>query len=199
MRTDKLLFLSIVVSLTLFASNTGNGMFLKEKKESEDIAKAVKTGKEASSFLMKTLGGKMKEHMKSGGPKEALKFCSENAARLTADVNEKFGKNVNVKRVTLKPRNPANLAENDEKEVLEALEILKKNGVKLPKYLIQKSTGGYKFYKPLKINKRVCLKCHGSSIGADLLGYIKKIYPTDSATGYKMGDLRGAVVVTIGN
>ncbi|BBG65772.1 cytochrome c family protein [Hydrogenimonas sp.] len=170
---------------------------MKEAENSLEMSRVVETGKEASRLLLKTLGGNMKKHMKAGGAKEALSFCSMNAASLTAEVDEKLGKDVSVKRITLKPRNPANLAEGDEKEVLEALEILKRNGVQLPKYLLQKRAGGYKFYKPLVINKKVCLKCHGSNIDPNLEAQIRKTYPTDKATGYKMGDLRGAIVVTI--
>jgi len=122
----------------------------------------------ASRLLLKTLGGNMKKHMRAGGAKDALSFCSMNAANLTAEVDSKLGDKVSVKRVTLKPRNPANLAEGDEKEVLEALENLKRNSVVLPKYLLQKTKNGYKYYKPLVINKKVCLKCHGRNIAPSL-------------------------------
>ena len=54
-----------------------------------------------------------------------------------------------------------------------------------------------KVYKPLMINKKVCLKCHGDITNEKLKNTIAKKYPEDKATGYKMGDIRGAVVVTI--
>ncbi len=169
----------------------------KGKAADEGAAQAVKAGKEASRLLLKTLGGNMKKRMKAGGPADALSFCSMKAAELTAEVDGRLGEKVSVKRITLKPRNPANMAEGDEKEILEALENLKRNSVVLPKYLLQKTESGYKYYKPLLINKKVCLKCHGRNIAPALQAEIKKIYPTDKATGYRMGDLRGAVVVTI--
>ncbi len=183
----------LFASQTLYAEKEG----AKHKGCDSEMKEVIKTGKEASMTLLKTLGGNMKKHMKAGGPKDALSFCSVNAAGLTADVSAKFGEGVDVKRITLKPRNPANMAEGSEKEILEALETLKRNGVKLPRYLIQKEGSGYKYYKPLVINKKVCLKCHGTSMEKGLMAEIKKRYPTDKATGYKMGDLRGAIVVTI--
>jgi len=126
----------------------------KPKKGNSEISQVVKTGRDASMLLLKTLGGNLIKHMKSGGPADALNFCALNAAKLTAEVDEKLGKNISVKRITLKPRNPANEAEKDERKVLEALQTLHETGVRLPRHLIQKTDDGYKFYKPLKIAKK---------------------------------------------
>ena len=41
----------------------------------------------------------------------------------------------------------------------------------------------------------LCVACHGSNIQPDLLAAIKALYPSDKATGFKVGDLRGAFVV----
>jgi len=199
MIAKRIVVLSMVSALTLFASS--HEMKAQKKKDDNgnksEIAAVVKKGKEATKLLLKTLGGNMKKHMKSGGPLEAFSFCATNAASLTAQVDEKLGSGISVKRITLKPRNPANMAEGDEKAVLEALKSLKESGVKLPKYLVQEKNSEYRFYKPLLINKKVCLKCHGTNLSPKLSAEIKRVYPTDRATGYRMGDLRGAVVVTI--
>ncbi|WOE68782.1 DUF3365 domain-containing protein [Hydrogenimonas thermophila] len=198
MNIGRLTFIGLMTSVMLFASQSGqNAMGPKPKKGDGEISQVVKTGQNATKLLLKTLGGNMKKHMKSGGPADALNFCALNASKLTAKVDEKLGKNVSVKRITLKPRNPANEAEKDERRVLEALQTLHETGVRLPRHLIQKTDDGYKFYKPLKIAKKVCLKCHGTNIDPKLEKTIAKFYPTDKATGYKMGDLRGAIVVTI--
>lgn len=192
MKIGKILLIGLMSSAMLFASNGET-----KKRGNGEISQIVKTGNEASKLLLKTLGGNLKKHMKKGGPADALNFCATNASKLTAEVEEKLGKNVTIKRITLKPRNPANEATNDERKVLEALQTLYETGVRLPRHLIQKTDNGYKFYKPLKIVKKVCLKCHGTNIDPKLKKTIAKFYPTDKATGYKMGELRGAIVVTI--
>jgi len=198
MNLGKLAVVGLMTSVMLFASQGDqNAMSQKRKKGNGEISQVVKMGYDATKLLLKTLGGNMKKHMKSGGPADALNFCALNASKLTAKVDEKLGKNVSVKRVTLKPRNPANKAEKNERKILEALHTLQETGVRLARHLIQKTDDGYKFYKPLKIAKKVCLKCHGINIDPKLQKTIAKFYPTDKATGYKMGDLRGAVVVTI--
>ncbi|MCJ7766655.1 MAG: DUF3365 domain-containing protein, partial [Thiovulaceae bacterium] len=95
--------------------------------------------------------------------------------------------------------NPANRAQGEERVILQSLENLQQSGVVLPEYLVERvDKESYKYYKPLIINKQICLKCHGDISGDQKLSqFFEKSYPHDKARGYKFGDLRGAVVVTI--
>ncbi|MBS0244009.1 MAG: DUF3365 domain-containing protein, partial [Proteobacteria bacterium] len=38
----------------------------------------------------------------------------------------------------------------------------------------------------------VCLACHGSDLKPDVKAELTRYYPDDKATGYKLGELRGA-------
>ncbi len=165
----------------------------------ESYDAVVKKGQEVSSALLKTLGMNMKKHMKAGGPVDAAKFCNSEAYSLTLGVDKEYGKNVSVKRISLKNRNSANAAIGHEKSILESLETLQDSGVVLPSYVVERvNVDTYKFYKPLIINKQVCLKCHGDiSKNPKLSTFFSGAYPKDKATGYKLGDLRGAIVVKI--
>jgi hypothetical protein len=149
----------------------------------------------ATKTLLLTLQSHMQEHMKKGGVMDALDFCSTQAYALTDEVNSKLPNGISTKRVSLKTRNPVNEAQSDEIKVLKDLESTKE----LPAYLLEKiDEHTYKFYKPLVIDKPICLKCHGDiSTDKKLETAIKEKYPNDKALNYKMGDLRGAVVVTI--
>jgi hypothetical protein len=168
------------------------------KTQNKALQEVIQTGKKSAMLLLKTLGSNMKKNMKAGGPMQALDFCSQKAYVLTEDVNKKLPKGVTVKRISTQFRNPANEPQNDEKEILTSLKKLQSLHVKLPKHLIQKvDEQTYKFYKPLIINKQVCLKCHGNIKNKNLKQAINERYPQDKAQHYKMGDLRGAVVVTI--
>ncbi len=168
-----------------------------ESKE-EEIASVIATGQKASSALLGELGGHLKSELEKGGPLGAAKFCSQSAFELTQSIAAKQGKGVDIKRVSLKNRNIANAALKDEAVVLESLEKLHAQGVMLPEYLLkQVDADTYKFYKPMLINKEVCLKCHGTLTDPALKAEIHSSYPHDKATGYKMGDLRGTIVVTI--
>ncbi len=185
-----IVYIALSSSLLLAAPQQG--------KKNKQLQNIIQTGKKSSLLLLKTLGSNMKKNMKAGGPMQALDFCSQEAYTLTEQVNKKLPKGVTVKRISSKYRNPANQPQGSEKEVLASLKKLQSLHVILPKQIVQKvNEHTYKYYKPLIIKKQVCLKCHGNIKNTALRRAINKRYPTDMAKHYKMGDLRGAVVVTI--
>ncbi len=168
------------------------------KKADIELDSVIKIGKRGSTMLLQTLGKNMKKRMKNGGVMKALDFCSNEAYSLTESVNRKLPNGVRVKRVSEKFRSPANKASSDELAVLKNFETMQKSNIILPPYLVQKvNKHTYKYYKPLLITKKVCLKCHGNIKDIDLKRAIASRYPIDNALGYKMGDLRGAVIVTV--
>ena len=38
----------------------------------------------------------------------------------------------------------------------------------------------------------MCLTCHGTDIKADVRAELTRYYPADKATGFRLGELRGA-------
>ena len=185
-----------LIAATLFATALLAGP---DATTQQTIDEVTAVGQKASAELLKTLGGNLKKHLEAGGAMDAFAFCSTNAYALTQKVDESFGKDVSVKRVSIKYRNPANKPQEDEAAVLHALHLMNQNGVVLPEGFVENAGNGvYKYYKPLVIDKKACLVCHGD-VNKDkkLAAAIREIYPSDRATGYKMNDLRGAVVVTV--
>ncbi|HZF71625.1 DUF3365 domain-containing protein [Sulfuricurvum sp.] len=155
----------------------------------------IQKGTEVSTALVQKLGGELKTQMQSGGPLAALHFCSQNALSLTDQIAKESG--TSVKRVSLQNRNPVNAATPEEKAVLSQWQEILKKSEALPPYKLTKLSNGHTvYYKPIVINNEACLKCHGDIAGdSPLAKAIKETYPEDHATGYKMGDLRGMVVV----
>jgi len=41
----------------------------------------------------------------------------------------------------------------------------------------------------------VCLKCHGSNIAEPVQASLNELYPDDQATGFALGDIRGAFTI----
>jgi len=190
-KTTSLLFLSIFFA-TLAVANP-------HETNKKELASVIKTGKKASSILLKTLGTYLKKHLKTEGTIGAAKFCITNAYALTEKVSANLGKNVSIKRVSLRYRNPANKPEFDEIKILRSLQTLQDHNIILPEYLVEHpDRDTYKYYKPIHINKDACLKCHGY-LDEDfkLISVLKDAYPDDRATEYEMGDLRGMIIVTI--
>jgi len=158
---------------------------------------------EAKSAIMKmggALKSNMKKNMKAGGPEQAAAFCLEEASGIAKKVNASYPEGVSVKRVSLKYRNPANKPTADEAKVLEQIQSDVDAHKSVPKMIVKEiSKNSYKVYKPIFINKGVCLTCHGDAQVRDQEAYkkIQKRYPHDRAVGYKQGDFRGAFVVQI--
>ncbi|MDP3022054.1 MAG: DUF3365 domain-containing protein [Sulfuricurvum sp.] len=156
---------------------------------------ALQKGESSSTALVQKLGSELKAVMQKDGPVEAVNFCSKNAISLTHEVSKAHG--VKMKRVTLQQRNPLNRPTPEEIEVMNTWMSAMAKGEQ-PTAVLSKATAGFTYYKPLVINNDVCLKCHGTVDSATPLGQaLKASYPADRATGYKMGDLRGMVVVDI--
>jgi len=183
---------------TLAITTLAGSLLLAAPQSETQTQELVKIGKESAALLGKTLGKNMKEHMQKGGPMDALNFCSQEAQTLTESVNKKLPQGVEVKRVSLNYRSQANEPKSNEATILQSLKELKESGVILPEYLVERvSEEKFKFYKPLMMDKEVCLKCHGILKDSALKEEISARYPNDKAMGYKMNDLRGAIVVTI--
>lgn len=182
----KKLLLATTLSLALFAADS----------IPKDV---IQTGNEASKLLLQTLGKNLKMHIKKDGLVEGAKYCTLNAYALTQKVNKELGKNVTIKRVSKRYRNPDNAPNEEDIDALNEFESYINANEKLPPYLVrQDAKNVYTYYKPLLIKKEVCLKCHGMlDRGAKITQYLVKTYPTDMAKDYHMNDLRGAIVVTI--
>ena len=182
----KIVLISTILSFTLL-----NAATIKQVKEEAQTA-IVK--------LKTTLQKQLKKNMKKGGPEQAATFCSTQAVGLTHAVNMSFANDTEIRRISLLERNSENSPKSDEREVLQDMQKAYESGKTLEPLIVKKIYDDtYKVYKPIFINKGVCLKCHGDITTRDKNAYkiIKHNYPKDKATGYKMGDLRGAFVVTI--
>jgi hypothetical protein len=168
----------------------------------DEEKKIVQIGEEVSQKLLATLKGELVKAMKEKGPTEAVKVCSQKALVLTKQVEEEVDHGIKIKRTSFKFRNPANAPDEYEKQALRYFEETYKKKKELPKYYIQKVQEDgktyYRYYKPLVVAP-VCLTCHGDekSMNKSVLDEIKRIYPNDLARGYKVGDFRGVIRVSI--
>jgi len=152
----------------------------------------IDQGKTVAQAAFKELSSQLMQAMTKGGPTNAIEFCSVNALPLTKKVATSNG--VQIRRVSHKPRNPANAANEEERAQLNAFAKSIENK-KSPAPVIRRDPRGtVVFYAPITINNPLCLNCHGvpaREIRNDTLTLIRKKYPDDKATGFAMNDLRG--------
>ena len=165
---------------------------------SPEIEVAVfELGGSASQALMGTLVTQLTAAMQEGGAVHAVDFCSTSAIELTAGVAQEQG--LDVKRTSMKYRNPANAPDEDETEALRYYESALAETGKLAGPWVQKaSREEYRFYRPLVVAPP-CLGCHGSTgeIDPTVQAILDERYPDDLATGYAVGDFRGVIRVSV--
>ena len=161
-----------------------------------EVAKeGVKYIKMLGKALKQNVGKNLKEDP-SGV--QAAEFCSKKAKEIAKEVSKDFPKNIKVRRVALKYRNENNKPDSVDKKVLEEMEAALKAQTLKKKPKVVDVNGTKRVYVPLIVEK-ACTKCHGDldKMNPKVKDIISKAYPNDKAVGFKVGDLRGAVVAEI--
>ena len=99
-----------------------------------------------------------------------------------------------IKRTSFKIRNPANLPNDLESQILDAYAYSLENGLELTPNL-QRIDQDYILYtRPIILDNALCLACHGKpgeEIVDTQLELLGSLYPEDKAVGYELGQLRG--------
>jgi len=186
--------ITLLVSLTsvLFVST-----FSASYAESIDKKALVSEAKQITKAFGGALKAELKAAIKEGGAINALNVCNTEAIKITEAVSKE--KNASITRVSLKNRNPLNKPNEWQKKVLEDFNARALKGEDIAKMGFAKiiNNDGKKqlhFMKALP-TKKLCLNCHGSNIKAPIQKKLTELYPDDKATGYKEGEVRGAVVI----
>lgn len=166
---------------------------IKKVSEVDLINFAMNWGDEISKEAQGALINTLQEAIAERGLEGAVEFCHTEALPIIQKVADK--NKVQVRRVSLNNRNPANTPNEMEKTLLEAYAYNVENGVE-NKPNVQKMDNGETllFTKAITIPGGLCLNCHGDpekDIAPSTLGKIGEKYPNDKAIGYKVGDLRG--------
>lgn len=160
---------------------------------SEDTRQAAtQHGKEIAAEVGKSLSTVLLAAIQEGGPTNAIPLCSVQAAPLTASLATKHG--VNIRRVSHRPRNPANRASDSEIQLIQQYQEQKGAAQPLQPLVQTAANGGLTFYAPIAIATNLCLNCHGipgDTLTPETANAIAKLYPEDQATGFQLGDLRG--------
>lgn len=186
--TVKMLFTSVLFTLPSLAHAEIN--HAEVKVPSQDIAEA--------RALIKVFGGDLKHAlttaMKSDGPIKALTVCNVEAAPI-AQKNSALS-SWKIARTAIKVRNENNAPDAWEATVLRQFEQRKTAGedIKTMEYaeVIQEGEQlTYRYMKPIA-TAGLCLTCHGAQVGEAVTTKVRALYPNDQATGFTLGDIRGA-------
>lgn len=157
-----------------------------------------------SSALIKQLATSLKQELstaiKKHGVPAAIQTCNIQAPILTAQSHA--DSSLTIRRTSLKLRNRTNapdawemgvlnnferqLAQDTPIDQLTFTEVTNDNGNKVRRHMRAIPTQG------------VCLSCHGDekTLSTEVKNMLNKEYPNDLATGFAVGDIRGAFSVS---
>ena len=177
-----------IISLVVFSCQTNNKT-LTLSEQQDYLSKGDSIATQAQQVLMKNVSAAIQEKGVAG----AVDFCNINAMPLTDSVSNLNA--VSIQRISEKNRNPNNAIVSElDKSALEQIKIMLKDTSISTKHLIVQESGNVYYYKPIPLGMPTCLSCHGNTttdIAPETLQVIQSKYPTDKATGYQLGELRG--------
>ena len=200
----KQVIISILVAVVLNSCNSAN---TKQQTNKEDaglqggqgdtvkpgtdylaLGKSIAT--ETQAVLAKNLMGAINK----GRTEYALAFCNTNALTLTDSMAHALS--ARIKRVSDKPRNAGNQANEIELAYIQVLKNRMASGEQ-PAAKMNEIEGKMVGFFPIVTNQ-MCMQCHGKAevnIKAATLQKINKLYPDDKATGYSDNEVRGLWVI----
>jgi hypothetical protein len=165
----------------------------------DDLAKFQDDSRKVVKELMGQLGGKVQSEMQAGGPAATIKICKIIAPGIASDISRKTGQRVS--RVTLKVRNPL-LGSPDAWEQNVLMDFEKRLEKESPANMefaevVTEPQGKYQRYMKAIPVQEVCLKCHGApdTLVQPVKDVLSAEYPNDKATGYTLGQIRGAISI----
>ena len=165
--------------------------------EQASLRAEAEKARAASQMFAKTLKSQLIAAIKAGGPKSAIPVCQQIAPAISAQYSKD---GLQIGRTALKLRNPANAPDDWERSVLEGFAKAMEKGADpktLERFAFFTSKAGGKTFRYMKAIPvgEPCLACHGSTISPAVQAALDEYYPDDQATGFALGDLRGAFTV----
>jgi hypothetical protein len=114
------------------------------------------------------------------------------------EISERLG--LEFSRVSMRPRNPLNSADDWEREQFAQFEFWRETGrdpTTMESAAIVEEEGRrlFRWMRPLSADE-ACMACHGDELDPRLLKLLAQEYPLDEATGYYETEVLGAYSVT---
>jgi cytochrome c553 len=167
----------------------------KEHGNSQMQSDPVAFGRNVALSTKSQLGKNLLGAIQARGTEGALEFCNTRALPLTDSMSQIH--HVQIQRVSDRPRNPENRAnENELKHIQSFKDMVANQQTTSP--ILEELDGEVHFYMPIMTNN-MCMQCHGQQVDQVKPGTLAKIatlYPTDEATGYDENQVRGIWSIT---
>jgi hypothetical protein len=175
-------------------------LFLSGLPLAADASDAAAEARAISSELVQRLGAELRKALSDSGPDGAIAVCRDIAPSLAGELSRRTG--WRVARVSLKTRNPLiGGADAWEQKVLQDFDRAVAHGKPSDSLewqeIVPEPEGRYLRYMKALPVQPVCLNCHGGvdSLPVSVRNRLARDYPHDRATGYSVGEIRGAITI----
>ncbi len=164
----------------------------------EDVKTHMDAARAASGDFGKALLGELQTAIAAGGPVNAIGVCNAVAPQIAAEKSAQA--HMSIGRTSLKLRQPKNQPDDWELKQLRSFEQRKAAGenpamIEVGEWTERDGKRVFRYMKAIPTGE-ICLNCHGANLASEVVSALTTLYPQDQATGFKLGDLRGAFTVT---
>ena len=178
-----------------------SSLLIAASAHAQDIDALTKDTREKALPVLPKVVKMMQDTVAAEGVAGAIPICKDKAPALLKQRAEELG--WQMRRVSLKTRNPERGTPDAwERKHLEAFDQRAAAGEGAAALEVGEvvtradGTQAFRYLRAIPVGE-VCLGCHGDAdkIGAELKAELAKSYPQDRATGYRQGQIRGAMTV----
>jgi hypothetical protein len=160
--------------------------------EPTETAALEQQARELVTQFVGRLKPELRQAMADGGPTHAIEVCASEAPKIADALSAESG--WSVRRVSLRARNASRATPDQwERRALEEFDRRHAAGAAAQTIQVSATSGDRYRYMQAQGTEGVCLVCHGASPAPAVENVLQKYYPDDQATGYKMGQVRGAI------
>ena len=180
---------SIPLKLRLFAS--WGLLFSLALPSHADSGQVIDDTKPIIKQFAESLKSELQQAMKTGGPVAAINACNTQAPVITHKSGQAGWE---VARTSLQWRNPDNQPDVWERKQLNRFQTQLTEGANPDTlWAVEETETHIRVMKAIP-TQAICLTCHGdaATLNPDVKDTLSQLYPNDKATGYKLGELRGA-------
>jgi hypothetical protein len=174
--------LALLIASLLNVSPTG----------AEDNAELEAEARDLVESFVGRLKPELKSALQAGGPVNAIAVCADKAPQIADALSESSG--WLVRRVSLRARNASRaIPDAWETAVLEEFDRRQAAGAAPATLSYAELTPSHYRFMQAQGVEAVCLLCHGDNLDNAVTEALETYYPDDTATGYALGQVRGAI------
>ena len=146
-----------------------------------------------TNILAKQLKTELQTAIQQGGLKKGIEICQKKAGEIAQNLSTDGW---HIGRTALRVRNPDNQADDWEKQAMRTFIERSLQDEQLMGMYTSSNDGNQFRYAQAIPTGGICLSCHGENIPPELHAPLTEHYPDDKATGFRLGQLRGAFTLS---